>query len=256
MIGCIIQARMDSTRFPGKILENLDGKNSVFDFLIRQLQSSKFLDKIIIASTTLEHDDIIEKISESHGLDCFRGSENDVLDRYYQCAKKFSVDTIVHVTSDDPLIDPKILDNGIQIFNSKSFDVLTTNQPHTFPYGLGFEIFTLNALEKISKEAKLPSEREHILHFAYANKKDFQIFHYKYKKNMSHIRCSLDYSEDLIFLRKLVSRIKNRPIQLSDILSAVESEPKLVEINNKYKPNEGCLKSSIEDEKFIENNKT
>ena len=73
---------------------------------------------------------------------------------------------------------------------------------------------------------------------------------------MSHIRCSLDYSEDLIFLRKLVSRIKNRPIQLSDILSAVESEPKLVEINNKYKPNEGYLKSSIEDEKFIENNKT
>ena len=139
MIGCIIQARMGSTRFPGKILENLDGKNSVFDFLIRQLQSSEFLDKIIIASTTLEHDDIIEKISESHGLDCFRGSENDVLDRYYQCAKKFSVDTIVHVTSDDPLIDPKILDNGIQIFNSKSFDVLTTNQPHTFPYGLDFE---------------------------------------------------------------------------------------------------------------------
>ena len=256
MIGCILQARMGSTRFPGKILENLDKKNTVLDFVIRQLQSSELLDKIIIATTVLKRDDIIEKISKDHGLDYFRGSENDVLDRYYQCAKKFSVDTIVRVSSDDPLIDPKILDKGIQIFNSKFFDVLTTNQPHTFPYGLDFEIINFSSLEKISKEAKLPSEREHVSTFFYTNEKDFQIFHYKYKKNVAHIRCSLDHSEDLIFLRELVSRIKNRPILLDDILSIVENDPELVATNNKYKTNEGYLKSLIEDKKFIKNNKT
>ena len=255
MIGCIIQARMGSTRFPGKILENLDKKNTVLDFVIRQLQSSELLDKIIIATTVLKRDDIIEKISKNHGLDYFRGSENDVLDRYYQCAKKFSVDTIVRVSSDDPLIDPKILDKGIQIFNSKSFDVLSTNKPHTFPYGLDFEIFSFSSLEKISKEANLPSEREHVTSFFYSHKKDFQIFNYKHEKNMSHIRCSLDHYEDLIFLRELVKKIQHRPILLNDILLAVKADPKLLEINGKYEPDEGYFKSLNEDEQFIKNNK-
>ena len=255
MIGCIIQARMASTRFPRKILEKLDGEDSVLDFIIMQLKNSKYLDKTIIATTTLERDDPIEKISKKHGLDCFRGTENDVLSRYYQCAKKFSIDTIVRVSSDDPLIDPKLLDKGIQIFNSKSFDVLSTNKPHTFPYGLDFEIFSFSSLEKISKEANLPSEREHVTPFFHSHKKDFKIFNYKHEKNMSHIRCSLDHYEDLIFLRELVKKIRNRPILLNDILLAVEADPKLLEINGTYDHDEGYFKSLNEDEQFIKNNK-
>ena len=107
MIGCIIQARMGSTRLPGKILEKVDETNHVLKFLINQLEYSRLLDKIIIATTRNVEDDVIIEFAKQNNLENFRGDENNVLNRYFETAKKFSLDAIVRITSDNPLIDPE-----------------------------------------------------------------------------------------------------------------------------------------------------
>ena len=247
LIGCIIQARLGSNRFPKKILQLLDKDNTVLDYVLSQLKHSKFLDEVILATTIENQDDKIEEIAMNKEIKSFRGSENDVLSRYYSCAKKFSLDIIIRVTSDCPLIDPKILDKGIEIFCSNDYDVLTTNQPYTLPDGLGFEIFSFNALKKNTENANLNSEREHVTPFFYNNLKDFKIFNYKNEKNLSHYRCTIDYPEDLILLRELAKRIKNRPILLKDIVMEYQKDPKLTEINDMHKPLEGYKKSLAED---------
>lgn len=247
MIGCIIQARLGSNRFPKKILELLDQKNTVLDYVLSQIKHSKILEEIILATTTQKKDDQIEEIAIAKGIKFFRGSENDVLSRYYNCAKENSLDTIIRITSDCPLIDPIILDQGIEIFSKNNYDILTTNQPYTFPDGLGFEIFSFSSIEKIVTKAKLSSEREHVTPFFYNNSKNFKIYNFENSKNQSNLRCTIDYPEDLILLKKLVTRIKNRPILLDDITKEFEKDHELIKINGNHKPLEGYKKSLIED---------
>jgi len=233
MSGCVIQARMGSTRFPGKILEKIDEKNHVLKFLINQLENTKLLDKIIIATTTNEKDNIIEEFAKQNKLEFFRGEENDVLNRYFETAKKFSLDAIVRITSDNPLVDPELIDKGIEIFNSKKLDVVTTNQTNTFPYGVVFEIFSFKALEEIEKKASSSSDREHVTQFFYSNKQKFKIYNLTSKIDASYICCSIDTSNDLKFIRELIKKIQKRPILLDDIISTITESPKLLDINNK-----------------------
>ena len=127
MIGCIIQARMGSFRLPKKVMKKIDNDLTVLDYVIEQIKSSKNIEKIIVATTILEEDNIISDYLYSHKYEVFRGSSEDVLDRFYQCAKKFSIDTIVRITADNPLIDPKIIDmavdRGIYIDQSQSLNL-------------------------------------------------------------------------------------------------------------------------------------
>ena len=118
-MGCIIQARMGSTRLPGKVMLNVEDQKPVLYFVIKQLQECKLIDKIIVATTTNEEDDQIVNYSKNMGIDHFRGRSKDVLDRYYQCAKEYSISTIVRIPSDKPLIDPEIVDNVVTIFKKK-----------------------------------------------------------------------------------------------------------------------------------------
>ena len=113
MIGCIIQARVNSQRLPGKILKDLDEKNNALEYVLNQLKHSKKIDQIVIAATDLNDDNIIANFAEKNNCDCYRGSEKDVLDRYFQCAKNFKFNTIVRITSDCPLIDPELIDEEI-----------------------------------------------------------------------------------------------------------------------------------------------
>ena len=150
MIGCIIQARMGSTRLPGKVMLDVESNKTVLYFVIKQLQSCKLVDKIIVATTTLEDDNQIADFSKHLGIDSFRGSSDNVLDRYYQCAKEYSVSTIVRIPSDKPLIDPEIVDNVVNVFRNNSYDYITNflSNP-TFPSGTEVEIFSINALKKV-----------------------------------------------------------------------------------------------------------
>tara|TARA_Y100001936_G_C16049373_1_gene656780 strand:- start:862 stop:1566 length:705 start_codon:yes stop_codon:yes gene_type:complete len=233
MIGCIIQARMGSTRLPGKILEKVDETNHVLKFLINQLKYSRLLDKIIIATTRNVEDDIIVEFANHNNLENFRGDENNVLNRYFETAKKFSLDAIVRITSDNPLIDPELVDEGIQIFNSKKLDVFTNNQIKSFPYGVVFEIFSFDALERIEKIVNTSSDKEHVTQFFYSNRDKFNIYDLKFKRDLSHIHCSIDTLDDLKFIRELIKKIEKRPILLNDIISAIEKFPELLDINNK-----------------------
>jgi spore coat polysaccharide biosynthesis protein SpsF (cytidylyltransferase family) len=243
--------RLGSTRLPKKVFELLDEKNSVLDYVINQTEKSKLIDNIIIATTILNEDDEIVNYALKRKLDYFRGSSNDVLDRYYQCAKKFSVSTIVRITSDCPLVDPNIIDKVITKFQNNSYDYISNVHPITFPIGIAVEVFSFKTLENTWKNSKLPSEREHVTPYIYNHKEKFRTFNVENPKNLSNIRVTIDRENDLTVVRNIVSKIRNRPILMSDILNLYQNEPKLFALNQSYDVNEGYLKSLNEDKEFL-----
>jgi spore coat polysaccharide biosynthesis protein SpsF len=256
MIGCIIQARMGSSRLPGKVMEKLDQNNTVLSYVIKQLKYSKLLDDIIVATTSLKRDEVIVDFLEEEGIKYFCGDEENVLDRYYQCAKKFSMSEIVRIPSDKPLIDPEIVDKCIEVFLTKKYDYVTTFLEPSFPYGTEVEVFSFNVLEKVWKNAQLPSEHENVTPYIYNNKDKFQIYNLKNSIDLSHLRWVIDRAEDLELVRQLVSKINKEPILMQDILEIFKSEPKLAEINSNVKHDEGYKKSLKKDLGFIKRGKT
>jgi len=255
MIGCIIQARMKSQRLPGKVMMDVEENNPLLNSVISQIKFSKLAEKLIIATSDSKEDDIISIFSQKNHIDYFRGSESDVLDRYYHCAKNFSISTIIRIPSDKPLIDPFLVDSIIDFFNSNSFDYVTTFLPPTFPSGTEVEIFSFSALENAWKNAELPSEREHVTPFFYNNKDKFKIFNYENKEDLSKFRYAVDKSEDLELVRILMSRIKKRPITMNDIMKQFELDPSLININKDIDYNEGYKKSQKEDANFLNSKK-
>lgn len=229
-IAAIIQARMGSTRLPGKVMMKVDEKDSVLSHMVKQLQHSKLLDKIVIATTNLPQDHIVANYVNDLGIDYFRGNSIDVLDRYYQCAKKFSFSTIVRVTADNPLIDPTIVDKIIEKFYSASYDFVSNCLLRTFPYGTEVEIFSFETLEKAWLNAKTPSEREHVTPFM-QNPEIFSIGSLEHSPNISHLRWTVDRKEDLELVRIIVSRINKKPILMTDIIELMQNEPELANIN-------------------------
>ena len=158
MIGCIIQARIGSKRLPKKILKKLDEK-TVLDYVIEQTKNSKNIDRIVIATTDLKEDNVIQEFCQNRKIDCFRGSVDDVLDRHYQCAKKYSFKTIVRITSDNPVVDPEIIDLAIKKYQEGQFDMVTTCNKRSYPYGISVEVFSFESLKESWNNSSLPSER-------------------------------------------------------------------------------------------------
>ena len=250
MIGCVIQARMGSSRLPGKTLIKLDERRSTLDFVVNQLSFSTLLDKIVIATTNLEQDDIIEKNAKTLGIDCFRGSSDDVLDRYYHCAKEFQINTIVRITSDCPLIDPQIVDQVIKKYQHEDYDYVTNTLIRSYPIGTDVEIFSFETLEKTWQKAILPSEREHVTLFIRNKKSGFKLGNLKNSKNLSRLRWTLDRKEDLNLIRRIVVKVNKNPILMNDILNLFSVEPELIKINEHIPQNEGLLESLKKDDEF------
>jgi len=245
-ISAIIQARIGSTRLPGKVLMKLN-EDTVLSLLLKQLKHSKFLDEKIIATTNNPKDDVIEKFTTSNNIKLFRGDSDNVLDRYYQCAKKFSLTHIVRITADNPLIDPDIIDQAIKKYSTFNYDYLTNSINRTFPNGTEVEIFSFDALEIAWKYAKKKSEREHVTPYFYNNPKKFKIHHFKQKKNQSKFRYTIDRKEDYALVVEILSRIKKRPIRTSDIIDLLTTNPQLLKLNSHIITNEGYIKSIKED---------
>ena len=240
---------MGSTRLPGKVMLNIDEKNPIIYYVIKQISESRLCDQIVIATTTLPEDDKIVKFAKNMSIPCFRGSAEDVLDRYYQCAKTFSFSTIIRITSDNPLIDPKLVDDAILFYKSNSYDYVTNCKPRTFPQGTEVEIFSFNALEKIWKNARKLSEREHVTPYFYNNSDQFKMFNIKNNENISHLRWTVDREKDLELVKKIILKIKKSPILMKDILELFQKEPELIDINKSYVLDEGYLKSLEMDKK-------
>jgi spore coat polysaccharide biosynthesis protein SpsF len=253
-LGIIIQARTGSSRFPKKIFEKINGI-SVIQSHVNQLKFSKFAENLIIATTNKKDDELVVKFAIKNNLDYFCGDENDVLDRYYNCAKKFKLSDIIRVSSDAPLIDPKILDKTTEYYLKNDYDYVSNFYQKTFPIGNEVEIFHYNVLENCWKFAEKPSEREHVTPYIYNNPKKFNIGFIKFAENLSHLHWTIDRKEDLIFVKEIYSRIKNRPILLEDILKILKRNKKILKINSNINPNEGYLESLIKDQENKSNHK-
>lgn len=247
-VGIIVQARMNSTRLPGKVMMLVNEKDPVIKSVITQLQFSKLSEKIVIATTTLSEDDKIKEFLEKINIDCFRGSSEDCLDRYYQCAKRHSFSIIVRITCDNPLIDPNIVDASIEKFKSNSWDYVSNCHPRTFPQGTEVEVFSFQALEKAWNEARKSSEREHVTPYFYNNPSKFKIYNLNHSENLSHLRWTIDRINDLKMVQAIYSKVKKSPILMNDILELFKKEPQLVNINKDHIINEGYLKSLKTDE--------
>ena len=254
MICCIIQARTGSTRLPKKVIQKIDNKNTVIDYVINQVKYSKKIEKIIIATTNLIEDDIICQYANLQQIECFRGSSEDVLDRFYQCAKKNSAENIVRITADNPLIDPNIIDVIIERYKKEKCDFMTNAIDRTFPYGTEVEIFSFESLEKSWKIAKKPSEREHVTPFMCDPKNGFKLINIKLKENYSHFRYTVDRIEDLQLVKKIIKNIVERPILMKNIINLYKKNPELFEIN-KHIEHDGHLSALKKDEEYFKCNK-
>ena len=242
MNGCIIQARTASTRFPKKILSKIDEMHTVLEFLIKQLKNSRKIDKIVIATTCSNDDEKIIELCKQLDLDFFQGDENDLVDRYYKCAKKFNFENIIRITSDCPLMDPYLVDEGIDKFLEEGCDYLT-NSTGSFPHGVDFSIFKFSVLEKTWKNARLLSEKEHIIPYMEKNESNFNTIFIKNDNDHSKFRITLDWPDDLELLRIIVSRIDNRPILIQDVVKLLDNNLNLLKINDGHNRDEGYLKS-------------
>ena len=244
---------MSSTRLPGKVLMKLDKKHTVLDYLINQLKYSKLLGKIIIATTNLEEDDVIVNFAKKNEIEYFRGESDDVLDRYYQCAKNFSLNNILRITSDSPLVDPTVIDDLIINYQKISCDYASTSLIRTYPFGIDAEIFSFSSLEKTWKNAILPSEREHVSPYMKKNSNIFKQFNLKNKIKVPMLRLTIDREEDLKLFRIVISKISERPILMNNIIELYNNEPKLFEINSHIDSLEGYNKSIKYDKEFLKN---
>ena len=241
---------MGSSRLPGKVMMKIDENESVLSFVINQVKKAKLIDEIIVGTTDLIEDKKIVEYVQKNRIKYFCGNSNDVLDRYFQCAKKFLCTTIVRITADDPLIDPKIIDNIIKKYKNNEYDYVTNCLTRTFPYGTEVEVFSFNALKISWENAKLHSEREHVTPFIKNNPDSFKIFNIKNNENMSNLRWTIDHQNDLELVKEIVKNIKTRPILMGDILELFKNKPDLIKINEENIRDEGYLKSLKEDEKL------
>ena len=239
-VGIIVQTRTGSSRLPAKVMMKADDEFLMIDYVINQLKHSKLHDEIVIATTDLKQDDIIFDHVTNRNILCFRGDEKNVLERHYQCAKKYGFSTIVRIPSDKPLIDPIIVDSVIEKFQSNSYDYVSNffidvNDDDKFipsyPSGTEVEIFSFTALEDAWKNATSEDDKEHVTPYIYGHPEKFNISILKSKKNLSQFRWALDYENDLKLIRIIISKIEKRPILMNDILELFEREPDLTKIN-------------------------
>lgn len=241
----IIQARMGSTRLPGKVLADVHGQ-PMLKWLLDRLRSVKLIDEIIVATTLSPEDNgLVDWLSENN-VAYFRGSEDDVLERFYECAKKHQADLVVRITADDPLKDPGIIAQAIaMVADHKEVDYCSNSITPSYPEGLDIEVFRFSALEKSFQEARLSSEREHVTPYIWKNPDLFKVTSLKFDQNLSHWRWTVDKPDDLEFVRAVYQEFIDQPlVPFTKIISFLERNPKIVEINiASAVRNEGYLKS-------------
>jgi spore coat polysaccharide biosynthesis protein SpsF len=252
----IVQARVGSTRLPRKVLKDIVGKPLLWH-VINRLKKAKLIDEIVVATTTKEEDEPIIKLAKDNDVKSYAGSEEDVLDRYYQAAKIHKADVIVRVTADCPLLDPDVVDKVIKYFLGNDFDYVSNAdnvggrkvRKPTYPDGLDTEVFSFDALERAWKEAKMSFEREHVTPYIWKHPEIFKVGSVKCNEDLSHMRWTVDYEEDLMFVREVYKRLyrKGEIFHMKDILTLLRAHSELMDINRKIVRNEGYFKSLEKD---------
>lgn len=233
----IIQARVGSTRLPNKVMEIISGK-TVLSHVISRVKACALLDVIVIATTILPADDVIVTEAEKCGVKWFRGSEDDVLSRYYFAAQKYNAELVVRITSDCPLFDPHLLTEMLEHFNAetskgKRVDYLSNTLIRTYPRGLDAEVFTFGTIEKAHLNATKPYEREHVTPYIYQHPEMFSIHTKTSEKNFSNYRWTLDTYDDLKFIEEIYSVLyeDNELFTTAQILHLLKQRTELALLN-------------------------
>ncbi len=246
----IIQARMGSTRLPGKTLHPILGK-PLLGHIVDRMRACTLLDGLFLATTDAPEDRALVEWAQREGLPVYAGSVDDVLDRYYQAARIAGAQTIVRITADDAFKDPEVVDRAVRIFIDRYPDldyVSNTLQP-TYPEGLDIEVFSFQAMERAWKEARLTSEREHVTPYIWKHPDRFRVHNFVLDRDLSHLRWTVDYPEDMAFVQAVYERLyrPGRVFTMQEILGLLEAEPELQAINQGFQRNAGYLRSLEQD---------
>jgi spore coat polysaccharide biosynthesis protein SpsF len=246
-IVCVIQARMTSSRLPGKVLLMLAGKE-VISHVLDRLAVCETIDDVVVATSDQPSDDVLAQWCDRRGVPVFRGSLDDVLDRYYQCAVQARADAVVRITADCPALDSTIVDEVVRGFKVGNFDLFYLGGE--FPDGLDCAVFSFSALERAWREATLKSEREHVGPYVVNHPEWFRLGSLEKFNGMAHHRWTLDEPRDLVFLQAVFERLQRpdgKPFLAGDILDLLDREPELLSANQGIVRNEGLIKSIAAD---------
>ncbi len=251
MVLAIIQARMGSTRLPGKVLIDLEGK-PVIERVVDRVLMAKKVDKVVVATSIDQNNLPLVELCAKKKIQVFVGSEDDVLDRFYQAAKLFNPDHVVRITADCPLMDPAVIDLVIDEHLNNGHDYTSNTFSETYPDGEDVEVFKYSALEKAWSNATLTSEREHVTPYIRKHNDIFTHGSVSYTQNLSQKRWTLDNQEDLEFISKVYKALyKSNPLFGIDmILDYLKEHPELEMINNHIMRNEGYAKSLVNDKQL------
>jgi spore coat polysaccharide biosynthesis protein SpsF len=254
MILCIIQVRMSSSRLPGKALLPVLGR-PLLSWVISRVKLARTLDRIVVATTLEADDDRIVGLCRQEEVECFRGSKDDVVDRFYRCAVRYSPAGILRITADCPLIDPEIIDMVVGKFLSTGGSLdLVSNDGDSYPDGLDAGIYSFRALERIHREAYLPSDREHITPYIWSHPELFSVEVLPCSENLSHFRLTVDYEEDLDLVRKVYAALypSNPSFKWLDVIDFLIRNPEIYTLNSRHTRNEGYLESLNKEELIVE----
>lgn len=255
MILAMLQARVSSSRLPGKVLKPILGV-PMLGRQIERVQRAKSIDRLLVATSNDVTDNPIEQWCRQSGVECFRGNLDDVLDRFYQAAKPIDPEHVVRLTGDCPLADPDLIDEVIQFHISGDFDYSTNAIEPTYPDGLDVEVFRFACLEQAWREAKLPSQREHVTPFIHQQPDRFRIGLFKNPINLSHFRWTVDEALDFELIRRIYEALYpiDAKFKSQDILAFLDENPELKTLNISYDRNEGFQKSLLKDKQFLDTN--
>jgi spore coat polysaccharide biosynthesis protein SpsF len=244
MILAVLQARVSSSRLPGKVLKPILG----VPMILRQAERVRRaveVDRLLVATSVDPSDDPLAELCAGNGIECFRGSLDDVLDRFYRAARPFSPDHVVRLTGDCPLADPKLIDSVISFHRGGEYDYVSNALEPTFPDGLDVEVCRFPSLEQACREANLPSEREHVTPFLYHRPERFRIGSYKGDVDLSRLRWTVDEPDDFELVTRIYGELYpvRRDFTTGDILSLLERKPDLKTLNTHHRRNEGLERS-------------
>jgi len=244
----IIQARSGASRLPGKVLLEVMGK-TILEYVIERVGKAECVEDIVVATSCNKKDSKIEDLADRLRIKVYRGSEEDVLDRFYQAAGIFKIGHIIRITADCPLIDPDIIDKAVRLYFKSNADYCSNTLEETFPDGEDVEVFSRDALNRAWEEASLMSEREHVTPYIKKHPEKFKLASFKNKKNLSGKRWTLDEARDFKFIKAVLEMLypTSPDFHLADILDIVRRNPYLESMNSGIIRNEGYLTSLAKD---------
>jgi len=241
-IVATIEARMGSSRLPGKVMKEILGK-PILQIIFERASKSKLLNEVVIATTTNPRDDVIVEMCKKNNFLYYRGNEEDVLDRVLSAAKSRDADVIVELISDNPLIDPEVIDQVVQFYLDNNYDYVSNFIPKvTFPTGIGAQVFSKDLLEEVDmltndlNDSEYTKNRENVTWYIYHHREKYKIGNFEATEifNNSKIRLDLDNPEDFELIKKIYENFNSLTVSLKDVLEFLMKNPELIQINQKY----------------------